>query len=190
MGILLSALLTATLQIGVSSGDQPTRINPSIKEPRRVKSSVPQYPAEAVKAGLQGVVTVECTVGTDGRVTNATAVEGDSPLSEAAVAAVRKWRFEPLLLDGKPKDFVLTVTVNFKPVERVTVDGLCESLRSKHEAVRASAATLLGHVRPGPRVGTGDVAQAIGALDSLLEVEESQRVRAAAKASLTRLRAE
>jgi hypothetical protein len=35
------------------------------------------------------------------------------PLEAAATAAVREWRYSPLLLNGKPECFVLTVTVSF-----------------------------------------------------------------------------
>jgi len=188
VSILLIMALAVGLQAPAEPGERP-HLDPKIREPRRVKASPPEYPPDAVKAGMHGPVIVECTVGIDGKVTNAIATEGDPPLSDAAVAAVRKWRYEPLLLNGKPKEFVLTVTVHFQ-LQRVTVEGLCESLRSRYEAVRESAATLLGYVRPGARVSPGDVAQATRQLKALLDREQSQRVRTAAEAALDRLSAQ
>ena len=41
------------------------------------------------------------------------AAEGDKRLEEAALAAVKQWRYEPILKDGKPVEFKATVTVNF-----------------------------------------------------------------------------
>ena len=42
------------------------------------------------------------------------ATEGDARLAKAALEAVRQWRYEPILKDGKPVEFKATVTVNFK----------------------------------------------------------------------------
>jgi TonB family protein len=184
---LLIASLAAVLQAPGATGRGPVRLERSISGPRRVKSSSPEYPTEAVQAGLQGAVVIECTVGTDGKVREASALRGEAPLTDAAVRAVKKWRYEPLLLDGTPTEFILTVTVNFTRIERVTVDGLCDSLRSRYEAVRESAATLLGQVRSGRRIGADDVAQARRELKALLTREQVPRVREAAEKAVLRL---
>jgi protein TonB len=42
------------------------------------------------------------------------AIEGDPRLAAAALDAVKQWRYEPILKDGKPVDFKATVTINFK----------------------------------------------------------------------------
>jgi hypothetical protein len=42
------------------------------------------------------------------------ATEGDARLAEAALDAVKQWRYEPILAGGKPVDFKATVTVNFR----------------------------------------------------------------------------
>jgi TonB family protein len=85
---------------------RPENLSPCLTRSRRLTAAM---------AGLAGPVILECHVDTKGRVTEAKVLRGDEPLAEAALKAVRKWRYEPLELDGVPTEFILTVTVNFKP---------------------------------------------------------------------------
>ena len=63
-----------------------------------ISTPAPRYPAEALRAGQSGEVQVEFTVGTDGSVSNARVVRSNPPrvFDREAVAAVRRWRFEPV----------------------------------------------------------------------------------------------
>ena len=158
------------------------------KQPRRIKYVAPEYPHEAAEAGLAGVVLVKCDVGRDGKVLEVTVVEGDSPLAEATVKAAKQWRYEPLLVSGQATEFAATASVQFGGGGKITVSGLIDSLRSPHEAVRASAAAWLGRVEAGPHLNSSDVARAMHALEELLKVEKSARVSAAATDALTRLK--
>jgi protein TonB len=63
---------------------------------------------------VQGVVILECTVGTDGKVTDVRVLRGIPLLTEAAMDAVRQWVYEPTVLNGIPVPVIMTVTVNFK----------------------------------------------------------------------------
>ncbi len=67
----------------------------------------------AVRARVQGVVILEAVVDREGRVERVTILRSIPLLDAAAVAAVRQWRYSPLLLNGTPERFVLTVTVSF-----------------------------------------------------------------------------
>jgi TonB family protein len=100
---------------GVGSGPTPVRVGGNIRAPRKTVNVPPEYPKRMVEAGLEGQVSVEAVVGIDGRVARARAmtVEAHPDLAQAAVDAVRQWRFEPTLLNGKPVEVVMTVTVNF-----------------------------------------------------------------------------
>ncbi|MDQ3803141.1 MAG: TonB family protein [Acidobacteriota bacterium] len=73
----------------------------------------PAYPAEAKERRLSGKVVVQITVDETGKVVHAERFCGNPILSEAGVAAVKRWRFSPTLLDGKPVAVTGTVTVNF-----------------------------------------------------------------------------
>ena len=151
MLILLTALLAVTVQGGAGPGEAPIRIDRTMPQPQRLRVSQPKYPEEAQKVGLQGIVLVEAAVDIQGRITDATAIRGDQPLSDAAVSAVKKWRYEPLMVEGKRKPFVVTVQVNFASRAQVLkVSDFFEALSSKYEAVREAAVTWLGALKPGP----------------------------------------
>ena len=64
---------------------------------RPISTPAPRYPVNALRASRSGEVQVEFTVGPDGAVTNARVVRSDPPrvFDREAVAAVRRWRFEP-----------------------------------------------------------------------------------------------
>lgn len=71
-------------------------------------------PADALQAGIRGVVILEIVVGADGSVTDAKVLRSVFPsLDRAALDTVRQWRYTPTLLNGQPVPVIMTVTVNF-----------------------------------------------------------------------------
>ena len=74
------------------------------------------YPVEAKDKKVEGYVRVAYDVSVDGSVTNVRVVDSNPPgvFDEAAVAAVRGWRFHPAISDGKPVVKELVSRVNFK----------------------------------------------------------------------------
>lgn len=78
----------------------------------------PSYPEIARRAGVQGTVRLQVVLGKDGRVEVQKILEGDPSLADAAIAAVKQWRGNPVWIDGKQVDVISTVTVNFQLVER------------------------------------------------------------------------
>jgi protein TonB len=90
------------------------RIGGNIKAPKLVHEAKPEYPMLAQQARVQGIVILEAQVGPDGRVQTVRVLRGIPLLDEAAIAAVRQWRYQPLLLNGQPMPFVLSVTVVFR----------------------------------------------------------------------------
>ena len=71
---------------------------PTATDLRPISTSAPRYPPEALRAGQAGEVLVEFTVNPDGSVSNARVVRADPArvFDREAVAAVRRWRFEPV----------------------------------------------------------------------------------------------
>ena len=65
------------------------------------KTAVPEYPPEAKKNNIEGLVTVKVLFDGDGIVEKACAIMGPSVLRKAAEDAAMKTLFEPLLLNGK-----------------------------------------------------------------------------------------
>jgi len=67
---------------------------------RKVRSRVlPEYPSLARQMNVAGKVKVEATVSADGRVLDTRVVGGSPLLVNAAVEALKKWRFEPAAKD-------------------------------------------------------------------------------------------
>ena len=91
----------------------PVRIGGELKAPALVERVEPEYPPIAVRAQVQGVVILEAVVDLHGRVEDVRVLRSIPLLDKAAIAAVRQWRYSPLLLNGTPERFVLTVTVSF-----------------------------------------------------------------------------
>ena len=81
--------------------------------PKKVEDVRPAFPEAAQAAGLQGVVIAEVVVDETGRVASAHLLRAIPLLEDAALAAVRQWRFDPMVVDGRPVPVRMTVTVNF-----------------------------------------------------------------------------
>jgi periplasmic protein TonB len=91
----------------------PVRVGGEISAPRLIHRVDPEYPVLAVTAQIEGMVILEATVDRSGAVTDTRVLRSHSVLDQAAVDAVRQWRYEPLRLNGQETPFVLTVTVSF-----------------------------------------------------------------------------
>ena len=77
-------------------------------------SPPPEYPADAAAARVHGQVTVHAVVDPDGKVIYARAVSGPPLLRDAAEEAVQRWRYSPLLDNGKPISVTTTAILDFK----------------------------------------------------------------------------
>ncbi|HSC26611.1 MAG TPA: TonB family protein [Vicinamibacterales bacterium] len=91
----------------------PVRVGAGVSEPRRARYVEPEYPAEARVAGVEGTVRVELTIDRDGRVAEAHVVQSVPLLDAAALAAARRWEFEPTIVDGQAVAVIHTVPVRF-----------------------------------------------------------------------------
>src|SRR3989441_493177 len=81
---------------------------------RLIKSVPPTYPALAKSNHVAGDVTMDALVDPAGNVTDVKVISGATLLQEAAMAALRQWKYEPARLDGRPVSFHLNVTVKFR----------------------------------------------------------------------------
>lgn len=95
------------------TGQTPVRVGGQIKAPDLVHRVDPRYPTIAQSAHVSGVVVLEATVDPSGRVQSVHMVRGIPLLNEAALEAVKQWRYSPLMLNGRATPFILTVTVTF-----------------------------------------------------------------------------
>jgi protein TonB len=90
----------------------PIRVS-ALQAPRKIKDVAPRYPAIAQASRVEGVVILEAVISEDGSVQDVRVLRSKALLDDAAVEAVRQWRFTPTLLGGQPVPVVMTVTVSF-----------------------------------------------------------------------------
>ena len=85
------------LQTGQGLEGFDTDVIPVVRVP-------PTYPRRAKQAGIEGYVTMVVTIRPDGTVSNASVMEAEPPrlFDEAALAAMRRWKFRPKIVDGTP----------------------------------------------------------------------------------------
>ena len=97
----------------------PVRIGGQIQPPTLLRRVEPTYPPMAVSAHLQGIVILEAIVDEAGTVTEVKVLRSVNPLLDReALAAVRQWRYSPVVLNGRPVPFVLSVSLSFSLQER------------------------------------------------------------------------
>lgn len=85
-------------------------------QPTPVKTDAPNYPVEAARSRTEGFVEVEFTVGADGKVSNVSVVRAQPSrtFEREAVAAVRRWTFEPATENGQPVEAKVRRRIDFK----------------------------------------------------------------------------
>jgi protein TonB len=96
----------------------PVRVGGIIRTPKLLQRVTPEYPALAVQARTTAIVIIEAVVGADGRVQTAKVLRGQPLFDQPALDAVKQWRYQPLLLNGVPTPFVVTVTLVFNLVRK------------------------------------------------------------------------
>ena len=96
----------------------PVRIGGAIQAPALLTRVAPLYPDIAMVAKISGVVILEASVSADGAVEQVKVLRSVKFLDEAAVQAVRQWRYSPLVLNGVRTPFVLSVTLSFSIKEQ------------------------------------------------------------------------
>lgn len=90
------------------------KVGGGISAPTATFSPDPQYTEEARRAKKQGICTLWLIVDSAGRPRDIRVVRGlGFGLDEKALEAVRNWRFQPALKDGKPVDVQISVEVEF-----------------------------------------------------------------------------
>jgi protein TonB len=73
----------------------------------------PVYPVIAKITHTQGVVILEAQINKDGSIDSLRVLSGSPLLAQAALDAVKQWKYRPTLLNGEPTDVITTITVTF-----------------------------------------------------------------------------
>jgi TonB family protein len=93
--------------------DAPKLAGQDVPPPKRLRTVLPEFPAEAQAQGLHGIVILELLIDTDGHVAEAKVVRSVPPFDAPALEAVRKWEYEITKFEGKPVRVSLTVPITF-----------------------------------------------------------------------------
>lgn len=105
------------IESGTKSADAtPARVEVPTDVMQRllVHQVQPVYPEEARKENLQGVIALQIVVAPDGSVVSTRALNGPDVLAQAAMDALRWWKFQPYQVNGKPVTVETTMAVEFR----------------------------------------------------------------------------
>jgi len=97
-------------------GERPTKlilVGGGVQSNRAISKGPPTYPLYARNAGIQGTVRLETLISPTGVVARMVAKSGPQELVQAAVDAVKTWRYQPTILNGSAVYVLTTIDVNF-----------------------------------------------------------------------------
>lgn len=93
---------------------KPLRTGGVITAPHRIVAASPVYPAVAQAARVEGDVILDAIIDTNGTVRDVRVLRSVRLLDQAAIDAVKQWRYKPTLLNGVPVRIIMTVTISFR----------------------------------------------------------------------------
>jgi protein TonB len=92
------------------------RVGQGVREPKRIVNVQPDYPEFAKRAQVEGVVILEAVIDVTGNVDQVRVLRSVPLLNDAAIRAVKQWKYTPTELNGVPVPVLMTITVNFSLV--------------------------------------------------------------------------
>jgi len=107
------ALLTAAVVPAVVCAQEPQQVATASAMARVTKKVAPDYPHAAKQLNLTGQQDIAVVVSATGDVEEAKVVKGNAVFSSASLAAVKQWKFTPLLKDGQPTKFTTVLMFNY-----------------------------------------------------------------------------
>ena len=102
-----------TIQVVHPDVKGPVRVPSVVVEGLVIRKTIPVYPPIAVAAQIQGTVMLLATISKNGTIENLRVASGPAMLQQAAIDAVKTWRYKPYLLNGQPVEVETTVNVVF-----------------------------------------------------------------------------
>jgi protein TonB len=92
----------------------PGPVGGDVKQAKLISSVPPVYPALAKAQHVSGSVTIDALIDATGRVTSTKIISGPTLLHQAAIEALRQWKYQPATLNGQPVPMHLNVTLQFR----------------------------------------------------------------------------
>jgi protein TonB len=115
MGGVIGGIISSTpVAIPKVATPQRVRVSAGVTQGLKIKNVNPVYPQMAKIARVQGAVVLAAVIGKDGTIQNLHVLSTASPLlNQAAIDAVKEWRYRPYILNGEPVEVDTQITVNF-----------------------------------------------------------------------------
>lgn len=97
-----------------SAGARPIKVGGNVVAANLIAVAKPVYPAELQRAGVQGTVKLEALISKDGLASDIHLINSPDPgLTQAALDAVKQWRYRPTQLNGESVEVKTSIDVNF-----------------------------------------------------------------------------
>lgn len=96
-----------------ASVEKPLSVRGKVEPPVPIFKPDPEYPESARAARIEGKVIVEAIIGEDGSVESVQVTQSVPELDQAALDAIKQWRYKPATLDGEPVRVRFTVIITF-----------------------------------------------------------------------------
>jgi TonB family protein len=110
MGVI-GTIRSSSSRLGTSSR---VRVSQLVSEGLLIKRVQPEYPEAARQAHAEGSVVLDVLIDANGDVESATVISGPPLLAPAAIDAVKRWKFRPYTLNGRPAKIETQATVDFQ----------------------------------------------------------------------------
>jgi protein TonB len=116
--LCLGTSLRASQQERPSAEQQPplptrVRVSQAVMAAFLIKKVPPEYPEEAHKKRIQGTVVLHGVISNEGDVAEVAVVSGDPMFTQAAIDAVKQWKYKPYRLNGRPVEVETQFQLNF-----------------------------------------------------------------------------
>jgi len=99
-----------------ATGPSRIRIGGNVRPPKLIANPAPAYPPHLAAQGVEGTVILEAVIGTEGQVLSVRPKNSQvhPDLIQVAADSLKRWRYEPTLLNGRPVEVITIVTCNFR----------------------------------------------------------------------------
>jgi protein TonB len=89
------------------------RIGGNVAAANLIHQVQPEYPPGAKQLHVSGTVVLHALISSDGNIKDLKVVSGPGELTDAAVSAVKQWRYKPTTINGEPVEVDTTIAVVF-----------------------------------------------------------------------------
>jgi len=114
-GGVIGGLFSGNSNAPKVKAEAPKKVNISagVAQGMLLQKTIPVYPPIAKAARVSGTVVLQATISKSGTIENLRVIGGPAMLQQAAMDAVRQWRYKPYLLNNDPVEVETTVNVIF-----------------------------------------------------------------------------